>query len=107
MKKISSLLVVVFLCGCATFINHDYQKINFSDGVNKDEAVIIAKKYCFDHRDVGCGGSTSVGDGDIGFKNYFPYKGEWVIYFNRIFIVTIIEVNKKSGEVIRVNYDGI
>ena len=105
-KFIILSMCAVLLCGCASLVNNAYSKINFSKGVNEKEAITIAKKYCFDHRNIGCGGFTSVGDGDMIANGEF-YSGKWRVLFYRILIVTIIEIDKETGQVVNWTYDGM
>ncbi|MBF0593664.1 MAG: hypothetical protein HQL22_01705 [Candidatus Omnitrophica bacterium] len=105
-KSIILSISAVLLCGCASMVNTAYSKINFSKEVSEQEAIMIAKKYCFDHRNIGCGGSTSVSDGDkIGGGKI--YTGKWVVTFYRVLIATIIEIDKESGQVVDWQYDGM
>ena len=45
MRRLTCLLLALAISGCATStILKEYEKISFSDGISKEEAIIIAKK---------------------------------------------------------------
>ncbi len=103
---ITWVIGILLLSGCATIgsINRNIASVNYSDGVNSEEAKFIAQKYCVDSDNCDCKGyaisSAHVADGD----------GEWVVSFTgirKLFTVLYVYINKETGKVANCGIDGI
>ena len=93
--------IMLFLAGCATTESIDdfYTKINWKDGISRDEAAVIAKKYLVDSKYEG--DFQVMGPVAIGFDHYwrvsFLYKS--LDYYEK---TLDIDVDTLSGEVKKV-----
>lgn len=113
--------------GCATIssIEDSYVKVNYSDGINKEEAKAIAQKHCLDTDD--CRKNFSISSVSVHyvppkeakprrydslFKRYFPAEEAnpemWYVSFetknlfkaNRGWFSYNIQLDYKTGEII-------
>ena len=105
MKGIVVLCLIHLLSGCATTnsIKVNYEKINYSDGINKEEAVLIAKnhllstKYKYDYQII----SPLV----LNNKSTRQYPDFWCIRFHpkKLHLMPyyyLVMINKKTGEIV-------
>ena len=99
MRKIIWLFVTVMLVsGCVTVdsINRNAAGINYSDGINAQEAKHIAQKYCLDQgiRDT----FTSFPEAE---EYFFNPQGRWKVTFQKLNLsqTYVIFIDKKTGEI--------
>ena len=99
MKNNILLFCFVFLVGCATMesIDQYYDQINWNDGISRDEAAIIAKKYLVE--------SKYAGDFQVLGPKSQMIDNFWQISFlykslNNYEKVLNVYVDVKSGEVV-------
>jgi len=96
---------VVLLSGCATArsINMSAAIINYSDGINEQEAKYIAQKYCLDER---------IEDAFISFpevEEYFFQPKRWKVTIQKKNLSQFdyhytLFIDKETGEVIYFGY---
>ncbi|MBN3040097.1 MAG: hypothetical protein JW867_03140 [Candidatus Omnitrophica bacterium] len=105
MKKfLSVVLVLIFLTGCSTVagITHRFEKIDYSDGINEVEAVIIAQHHLIssEHKDHYVSSFPEIIEKDDYWVVAFTFR--LTSSFSRNYARTwySVYVDKKSGEVI-------
>ncbi len=108
MKKLASVFVVFFftmLASCATInsMENNYEKIDYSDGVNKTEAVLIAKnhimktKYVKDYQIVSpviLNNEQTKKFSNIWFVRFHPKKITLLTHYY------LVMISKETGEII-------
>ena len=101
------LIVIIMVNGCSTLdskkIGEEMGNISFSDGITKEEAIIIAKQHCLNnsacHKN--CNINSPIVSED---EKWFP--GQWIVSFRtkRLAILDhtyLVFIDKKTGEVTR------
>ncbi len=102
-KNILCLLLLIGLFGCATAgsINRDIATVEYSDGINMQEAKLIAQKYCLD--DDYCSKNCMISSVSV-YENKKWYPGQWRAGFDfkltssNFGLYYVFSVDKKTGE---------
>lgn len=104
MKLWLSGFVVLFLCGCSTVnaVDKEYGQVNFSDGIDSHEAVVIAQKKFLESRYAKEYEARSAAI----LRDFFvrDYPGYWFVSldsknFNLTFWRYLVVIHKATGRI--------
>jgi len=103
------LILLNIISGCITAdsIGRNMEKLDYSNGISKEEAIIIAQNYCLG--DAACRDKCRISAPKV-FENEKWYPGQWVVYFWSKEISTLdhhyeVCIDKRTGEVVKAYWE--
>ena len=98
------VILILLLVGCMTSyaMGENDSNIIYTNGINKDEALVIAKEYCLNNKE--CRRLCNISSIKI-FENEKWNPGQWIVSFRSKQLSTLdhrfcIFIDKKSGKIV-------
>ena len=102
------VLAIVMINGCSTINSNNYtmKSLDFSDSINKNQVISIAKEHCLSKG--ACYKNCNISSLKI-TENETWHPGQWIVSFRSKNIATLdhsylIFIDKKTGGIIHAEY---